>query len=232
MTPLSGIVRTIAASVSLCLVLPGCETTTSMMSKVRGRSCAQRPTESKLIPKQSNAVVQIKTASAKKRDYWKDKTFEEFERSVYREPWQGGKYIVDGDTPIADKKQLQEFFEMRVKTHNRQAGSGRPTGRESGRWTRHGVEQHPKETVDLLRQHILREPAHEDGCRNGGGRWRVGTDFGCKVRSCGLAGRDLRGIQSERALRCAPGECERGLPRPRLFPERASRGPQRLGRRE
>lgn len=28
MTPLSGIVRTIAASISLCLVLPGCETTT------------------------------------------------------------------------------------------------------------------------------------------------------------------------------------------------------------
>ena len=123
MTPLSGIVRTIAASISLCLVLPGCETTTSMMSKVQGSKLRPATDRVKADPEAvENAVVQIKTASAKKRDYWKDKTFEEFERSVYREPWQGGKYIVDGDTPIADKKQLQEFFEMRVKTQTGRLG--------------------------------------------------------------------------------------------------------------
>lgn len=122
MTPLSGIVRTIAASISLCLVLPGCETTTSMMSKVQGSKMRAAADTVKADPEAvEKAFVRMKTTSAKKRDYWKDKTFEEFERSVYREPWPGGKYIVDGDTPIADRKQLQEFFDGRVKTQ-----TGRP----------------------------------------------------------------------------------------------------------
>lgn len=42
-------------------------------------------------------------------------TFEEFEASTYREP-DGGKYIVDGDTPIDDIKHLEEFFETKIKT--------------------------------------------------------------------------------------------------------------------
>jgi len=42
-------------------------------------------------------------------------TFEEFEETVYREPFEGGKYIVDGDTPIASRKLLMEFYEKRVK---------------------------------------------------------------------------------------------------------------------
>ena len=42
-------------------------------------------------------------------------TFEEFEASTYREPG-GGKYIVDGDTPIDDIKHLEEFFNTKVKT--------------------------------------------------------------------------------------------------------------------
>ncbi len=47
----------------------------------------------------------------------KDKTmtFEEFEQQVYREPFPGGKYIVNGDTPILNKKHLQEFFEHQIK---------------------------------------------------------------------------------------------------------------------
>src|SRR5688572_26970790 len=110
MTPPAGIARMIAASVSLCLVLTGCETTASMMSKVQGSKMHAAADKVKADPEAvENAFVRMKTTSAKKRDYWKDKTFEEFERSVYREPWSGGKYIVDGDTPIADKKQLQEF---------------------------------------------------------------------------------------------------------------------------
>ena len=42
-------------------------------------------------------------------------TFDEYEQTVYREPFEGGKYIVDGDTPIASRKLLMEFFEKRVK---------------------------------------------------------------------------------------------------------------------
>jgi hypothetical protein len=42
-------------------------------------------------------------------------TFDEFEQTVYREPFEGGKYIVDGDTPIASRKLLMEFYEKRLK---------------------------------------------------------------------------------------------------------------------
>ena len=42
-------------------------------------------------------------------------TFEDFEATVYKEPFEGGKYIVNGDTPIANVKQLREFFEKKVK---------------------------------------------------------------------------------------------------------------------
>src|SRR5688572_16301157 len=38
-------------------------------------------------------------------------TFEEFRAQTYREPWEGGHYIVDGDRAIADDKALYEFWE-------------------------------------------------------------------------------------------------------------------------
>ena len=43
--------------------------------------------------------------------------FEEFKRRVYREPFAGGKFIVNGDTSIVDEKQLREFFEREIRTH-------------------------------------------------------------------------------------------------------------------
>ena len=42
-------------------------------------------------------------------------TFVEFRAQTYREPWEGGHYIVDGDTPIADEKTLYEFWEDQVQ---------------------------------------------------------------------------------------------------------------------
>jgi hypothetical protein len=42
-------------------------------------------------------------------------TFEDFEATVYHEPFEGGKYIVNGDTPVLNEKQLREFFEKEVK---------------------------------------------------------------------------------------------------------------------
>ena len=42
-------------------------------------------------------------------------TFDDFKATVYKEPWEGGKYIVNGDTPIIDEKQLLEFYEQSVK---------------------------------------------------------------------------------------------------------------------
>ncbi len=59
---------------------------------------------------------QILSDNAKqKRDEWKTKTFEEFKAQTYKEPFEGGKYIVNGDTPILNEKLLQEFFETQIK---------------------------------------------------------------------------------------------------------------------
>jgi serine protease len=38
-------------------------------------------------------------------------TFEEFEAATYREPWPGGVYIINGDTPVSGKKALREVWE-------------------------------------------------------------------------------------------------------------------------
>lgn len=42
-------------------------------------------------------------------------SFDEFRDAIYREPFPGGKYIVNGDTPIADEKHLREFYESNVR---------------------------------------------------------------------------------------------------------------------
>ena len=42
-----------------------------------------------------------------------DPTFEEFEAATYQEPWPGGLYIVDGDTPVVDEKALREVYDAR-----------------------------------------------------------------------------------------------------------------------
>ena len=39
-------------------------------------------------------------------------SFEEFEAQTYREPWEGGLWIVDGDTPIVSHKLLREFYDQ------------------------------------------------------------------------------------------------------------------------
>jgi hypothetical protein len=56
-------------------------------------------------------------ASERDRQRFEGMTFEQFKASahVYKEPFEGGKYIVNGDTPVLGDKQLQEFFETKVK---------------------------------------------------------------------------------------------------------------------
>jgi hypothetical protein len=61
------------------------------------------------------AQKSIEDAADAARKKWAGKTFEEFEASVYKEPGEGGKYIVNGDIAIPDRKLLQEFFEKMQK---------------------------------------------------------------------------------------------------------------------
>lgn len=57
------------------------------------------------------ARQRVSEAAKAAREKWRGKTFEEFEATVFKEPGENGKYIVDGDIAIADRKQLQEFFD-------------------------------------------------------------------------------------------------------------------------
>ncbi len=54
----------------------------------------------------------LSEAAKAAREKWRGKTFEEFEASVFKEPGENGKYIVNGDIAIPDRKLLQEFFEQ------------------------------------------------------------------------------------------------------------------------
>ncbi|WP_051906432.1 matrixin family metalloprotease [Methylomarinum vadi] len=67
----------------------------------------------KVSPAEGKRVTRENAHQA--RMAWKDKSFEEFEASVYKEPFPGGKYIVNGDTPIANEKLLREFFEQEIQ---------------------------------------------------------------------------------------------------------------------
>lgn len=65
--------------------------------------------------KQLKAAADREDGAAKiARERWQRKSFEEFKAAVYKEPFEGGKYIVNGDIAIADEKQLREFFEESI----------------------------------------------------------------------------------------------------------------------
>jgi hypothetical protein len=82
-------------------------------------SQAVPPPEIKKIEATPEAVAQANkdfaAAAERARKMRAALTFEEFRANVYREPFEGGKYIVDGDTVIPNDKQLQEFYENHVK---------------------------------------------------------------------------------------------------------------------
>ncbi len=61
------------------------------------------------------AMAQMKRKAKEERQQWAGKSFEEYEQSVYKEPFESGKYIVSGDIAIAERKQLEEFFATRIK---------------------------------------------------------------------------------------------------------------------
>ena len=61
------------------------------------------------------AEEELQTLAERDRKMHAALTFEEFKGEVYKEPFEGGKYIVNGDTAIANEKQLLEFYEANVK---------------------------------------------------------------------------------------------------------------------
>lgn len=81
----------------------------------------------------------LEAAAEEARLQWRDKTFEEFEASVFKEPGEGGKYIVSGDIAIADRKLLQEFFD-RLQQEDDGVAHGKLTGALSVNTVNGGVD--------------------------------------------------------------------------------------------
>ena len=80
-------------------------------------SASASPTAAPAKPTAEEARQALNEASEANRTKYASLSFEEFKASpaVYKEPFEGGKYIVNGDTPLLGDKQLKEFFESKVK---------------------------------------------------------------------------------------------------------------------
>jgi hypothetical protein len=76
---------------------------------------APPPTPTAGPPTVEEAKKQLQALAEADRRRRADLDFEAFKATVYREPFEGGKYIVNGDTPISTEKKLREFFERNVK---------------------------------------------------------------------------------------------------------------------
>lgn len=66
------------------------------------------------VQESPEAAGKLAAIAESARAKWKGRTFEEFRDSVFKEPFEGGKYIVSGDIAIEDEKQLREFFETSI----------------------------------------------------------------------------------------------------------------------
>ena len=99
----------------LCVTWSACTTVTPPSEPTTG---VGRPASERIAATDEaveQAYIQLNRTERAIADTWRNRTFEDFEASVSREP-DGGKYIVNGDTPIVDRKHLREFFEQNVQS--------------------------------------------------------------------------------------------------------------------
>lgn len=75
-------------------------------------SAAQTSTD--YLPQLKRANMQNKEFAAKARQGASDQGFEAFKETVFKEPFPGGVYIVNGDTPIGNDKELLEFYRNEI----------------------------------------------------------------------------------------------------------------------
>jgi Matrixin len=74
----------------------------------------------------STRKAQMQTRDFAERSRLKsvDSGYAEFVRKIYREPFEGGVYIVNGDTPIVDDEELREFYRKELVTEWKSAAFG------------------------------------------------------------------------------------------------------------
>lgn len=101
---------------SICVVLVVLATGLAGCEKPKPET-SPSPVARKAKPTVDAARNALKEATERDRAKFATLTFEDFKKSkaVYKEPFEGGKYIVNGDTTIVNEKHLREFFEKKVK---------------------------------------------------------------------------------------------------------------------
>jgi hypothetical protein len=68
-----------------------------------------------LSPEQGRLFLNNAADKARALQRKSTKTFEEYKKTVTKEPIPGGKYIVNGDTPISDDAKLLEFYKQNIE---------------------------------------------------------------------------------------------------------------------
>lgn len=103
------------ASLALALAAAGAAVAVEPGAKLRPATETLSATDENV----EEALARAGENAKQQREKWRTKTFEEFEQSVYREPFEGGKYIVNGDVAIPDRAQLEAFFAAFIRTEPR-----------------------------------------------------------------------------------------------------------------
>lgn len=96
-------------SLVLAVVVVGCTGTGTSTGEDSDTDAAEAPAPTEEEIEAAQAVVTTSAEAA--RAALAEMTFEEYKATVYKEPFEGGKYIVNGDTTIVDDKHLEEFFD-------------------------------------------------------------------------------------------------------------------------
>lgn len=96
-------IRRVTMMMTLATGLGGCPHPTP-------HDTTQQIVDNSLSPQEGNRLLdELAAESCQKRV--KGKSFEDFKQQVFKEKGPNGVYIVNGDTPIDNEKELKEFFE-------------------------------------------------------------------------------------------------------------------------
>jgi hypothetical protein len=203
-------------------LLIGCVTVFSLTScmkasKPSGQATTEKPASSAtgapITPEEGKQV--LRESAKQQRLTWKNKTFEEFKAAVYKEPFKGGKYIVNGDTPILNEKQLREFFAEQIQKEPDPVTLQNPRGLIVN--TKNGQDTIWNNTDQLLRKQKLWHPLRPSGFRHG--RWGCSLvpSGGYRIRTRTVPGRELQRNYPRRRVRRESGQRQRRIPGAGIF---------------
>jgi hypothetical protein len=124
-----------------------------------GASTGAQESNAQFTPDQSRLFLQNAADRARVAQRTSSATFEDFRRTVTKEPFADGKYIVNGDTAIASDKALLEFFEQNIQ------GSPAPSP-EFAVMNKGGKDIVWKDEKKALRYCVSKAPAESGGFGN------------------------------------------------------------------